>query len=119
MTVDDAGNLTANGNILSSSDARFKTDWMQVDVDYVKKLAKVKSGTYTHKKTNARQAGVSAQSLKRLLPESVCADDRGHLSVAYGQAALVSVIELAKEVVALRKEVAALRKQIVKLEKRK
>ena len=55
------------------------------------------------------QAGVSAQSLQKLLAETVQADENGKLSVAYGNAALVAAVELAKEVVKLREELQALK----------
>ena len=55
-------------------------------------------------------AGVSAQSLQKLLPEVIATDADGMLSVNYGGAALVAAIELAKEVVALKAEIAELKK---------
>ena len=50
------------------------------------------------------QVGVSAQSLQALLPDAIqtANDDMKTLSVSYGNAALASAVELAKEVVSLR-----------------
>lgn len=102
-----SGNLTVNGNILASgdvtaySDERLKSNWANVGEGFVDKLSKVKSGTYTRIDMGTRQVGVSAQSLKEILPEAVL-KDKETLSVAYGNASLVSSIELAKEVVALK-----------------
>ena len=45
------------------------------------------------------------------LAEAVMEDSDGFLSVAYGNAALVACIELAKEVVALKAEIAELKKK--------
>jgi len=55
------------------------------------------------------QVGVSAQSLREILPEAVFESNDGHLSVAYGNAALITVIELAKEVIKLKAEIEALK----------
>lgn len=113
FSMDDVGNLVMQGNITSSSDGRFKQHWAPLVPEFVDKLAKVKSGTYTNKRSKERQVGVTAQSLKRILPEAVMADvDSGYMSVAYGQAALVAAVELAKEVVALRKRIAKLEKNL-------
>jgi hypothetical protein len=63
----------------------------------------MKSGTYTRIDTGERQAGSSAQDWQALLPEAVMvgADKDQTLSLAYGNAALVSAIELAKRVIHL------------------
>jgi hypothetical protein len=104
----------AKGNVTAYSDERLKTDWSDVRAGFVEALAKVKSGTYTRTDTGARQAGVSAQSLQTVLPETVL-DEGPHLAVAYGNAAMVSAVELAKEVVDLRNRVAQLESLINKL----
>lgn len=104
-----ANNIVANGDVTSSSDESLKTDWRSVGDDFVEKLAQVKSGVYTRIDSGATQAGVGAQSLAAVLPEVTKADDDGLLSVAYGQAALVSAVELAKVIVELRKEIELLK----------
>jgi hypothetical protein len=91
---------------------------LPVTEDFVERLSKVKSGTYTRIDTNERQAGSSAQDWQSLLPEAVLEgdDEAKTLSIAYGNAALVSVIELAKRIMEqdecikeLRAEVKALK----------
>jgi hypothetical protein len=72
-------------------------------------LSQLKSGTYARISSGLREAGVSAQSLQTLLPEAVIEGRDGFLSVAYGNAALVAVVELAKDVVALRREIQLLK----------
>lgn len=110
LSLDTSGSLTAAGNVTANSDERLKKDWAPVGVDFVSHLAQVKSGTYTRIDIDElRQAGVSAQSLQEVLPEAVLEDHEGTLSVAYGNAALVAAIELAKEVVALKQEIQALK----------
>lgn len=101
------GDFTASGNITAYSDERLKKDWTPVASDFLSKLATVKSGTYTRIDTGDRQAGVSAQDMQKILPEAV--QDGEHLSVAYGNAALVAAIELAKQVVELKKEIELLK----------
>jgi hypothetical protein len=99
---DTAGNFTVAGNMTASSDERLKEDWSPLDADFIDRLAKIRSGTYTRIDTQQRHVGVGAQSLQALLPEAVLESDKGMLSVAYGQAALAACVELAKEVVRLR-----------------
>jgi hypothetical protein len=101
------GNFTASGNVTAYSDERLKKDWVGVDSDFVERLAQVKSGTYTRIDSGERQAGASAQDMQKLLPETVIGDDT--LSLAYGNAALVAAIELAKQVVELKKEIELLK----------
>ena len=97
----------AKGNVTAYSDERLKTDWSDVGAGFVEALAKVKSGTYTRTDTGARQAGVGAQSLQTVLPETVL-DEGPHLAVAYGNAAMVSAVELAKYVTALEQRISQL-----------
>jgi hypothetical protein len=50
--------------------------------------------------------------LAGVLPQVVKLDENGLMSVAYGQAAMVSAVELAKQIVELKKEIEALKKGI-------
>jgi hypothetical protein len=113
--LDMSGNGTYAGNVTAYSDERFKKDWATLEDNFVEKLAQVKSGTYSRTDENLRQVGVSAQSLQKVLPEAVMTQNDGVLSVAYGNAALASAVELAKEVVDLRNRVAQLESLINKL----
>ena len=111
-----SGDFTAGGNITANSDERIKTNWRGFGVDFIGRLAQVKSGVYDRTDSEATQVGVSAQSLQSLMPNAVIEDNEGMLSVAYGNAALVSSIELAKEVVDLKNRLAELERIIVKLQ---
>jgi hypothetical protein len=95
--------VTVNG----SSDERLKMDWEDLPEDFVDLLALVKHGAYTRKDTpvSVRQIGVSAQSLQAALELAVSENDNGYLSVAYGNAALVACIALAKRLIELEKKV--------------
>jgi len=111
--------IKASSNVTAYSDERLKKDWVNLPENYVEELAKVKVGTYTRiDGEKLRQVGVSAQSLRPLLPEAVieATDDFKTLSVAYGNAAMASAVELAKEVVSLKEQLAAVLKRLNKLE---
>jgi hypothetical protein len=102
-----SGNITSSGTIsgatiTQTSDARLKRDWAPIADDFVDRLANVEHGTYRLVGHEDRQAGVKAQSLQDVLPEAVVENADGVLSVAYGNAALVAAIQLAKEVKRLR-----------------
>jgi hypothetical protein len=100
------GTLTAV-TVGGSSDERLKQDWEDIPEDFIDLLALVKHGTYTRKDTPipVKQVGVSAQSLQKALELAVSEGQNGYLSVAYGNAALVACIELAKRLIKLEKEV--------------
>ena len=106
---DTAGNFTARGNVTAYSDERLKADWAPLPDDFTDRLADLRHGSYTRIDSHERQVGVSAQSLQALLPEAVLQVDGGMLSVAYGNAALVACVALARELRALKAEVARLR----------
>jgi hypothetical protein len=100
-SIDAVGNFTATNNVTAYSDERLKTNWTALPKNFITQLALVKNGTYTRIDTGARQAGSSAQDWQKLLPEVVMEnnDDAKTLALAYGNAALVSAVELAKRVV--------------------
>lgn len=102
LGINSLGDLTATGNVTAYSDDRVKTNWRPVGGNFISGLASVKSGIYDRTDMEATHTGVSAQSLQTVLPEAVLEDIEGDLSVAYGNAALVAAIELAKEVVQLK-----------------
>lgn len=107
---DVSGNFWIRGTLTQNSDERLKTNWQDLPVDYVQKLAGVKSGAYNRTDIpNSQYVGVSAQSLQPVLPQAVGVDSTtGMLSVDYGSAALVSSIELAKKLVEQEQKIAKL-----------
>jgi hypothetical protein len=110
--------IVASANITAYSDERLKTNWQPMPKDYVTRLAQVKVGIYDRTdQENVTQVGVSAQSFQKLLPEAIMTakDEMQTLSVSYGNAALASSVELAKEVVDLKTRVAQLEALIEKL----
>jgi hypothetical protein len=113
-----SNSIVASGNVTAYSDERLKTNWQPMPENYVTRLAQVKVGIYDRTdQENVTQVGVSAQSFQKLLPEAILTakDEMQTLSVSYGNAALASSVELAKEVVDLRARVATLEALISKL----
>ena len=107
MGTINADVLYSYGNVTAYSDERLKKDWEILPADFVEKLANVKSGTYTRIDSGERQVGVGAQSLQAVLKEAV-SDSQEYLGVNYGNAALVSAVELAKYVTALEQRISQL-----------
>ena len=107
--------IKASGNVTALSDERLKTNWRNLAADFVSQLATVKVGIYDRiDGLQMTQVGVSAQSLREVMPEAVieAADEFKTLSVAYGNAALAACVALAKEVQALKEEIKALRERL-------
>jgi hypothetical protein len=108
LSITANGGVVCSANVTAYSDERIKTNWQALPVDFVDRLANVKSGIYDRTDIEATQVGVGAQSLQKLMPEAVQAGGDGMLSVAYGNAALAACVELAKKVVELEARLAAL-----------
>jgi hypothetical protein len=109
LQMDMSGNLTMAGNVTAYSDERLKKDWAPIYEGFIEHLAAIRAGTYTRIDSGERQAGVSAQAMREILPEVVNEDNEGTLALAYGNAALVAAVELAKELVKIKQELAELR----------
>lgn len=99
----------------ATSDETLKTNWRDLPNNFIEELSKVKSGTYDRIDVEVTQDGVSAQSLQKILPNSVMKGQDDKLSVNYGNAALVSSIELAKRIVEQDKKIARLEALVLKL----
>jgi hypothetical protein len=105
MDLTDAGAVTFVGNVTAFSDERLKKNWRSLPPDFISQMAAVRVGTFDMEGHDDRMIGVGAQSLQRPMPEAVMRNENGVLSVAYGNAALATCIELCREVVALRNRV--------------
>ncbi len=114
-----SNSIVASANVTAYSDERLKTNWRDLPVNFISKLAAIKVGIYDRiDGDKITQVGVSAQSLQALLPDAIqtANDDMKTLSVSYGNAALASAVELAKEVVSLRQRLERLESLINKQE---
>lgn len=111
------GSFRSTGNITAYSDERKKTNWRPVKENFVELLAGVKHGIYDRTDVEITQAGVSAQSWQQVLAETVTigGDSEKTLSVSYGNAALVSAVQLAKRVIEQDARIAKLEALISKL----
>jgi trimeric autotransporter adhesin len=101
----------------ATSDESLKKNWRDLPADYIEHLAGVKHGTYDRVDQELTQDGVSAQSLQLVLPNSIATGQDGKLSVNYGNAALVSAIQLAKRVVEQDARIAKLEALVAQLTK--
>ena len=81
LTLTNAGNLTALGNVTAYSDARLKTDIETLD-NALDKVTKLRGVSYKRLDTQEAGIGVIAQEIENVLPEVV--QDGAYKSVAYG-----------------------------------
>ena len=103
--VFDGTNLTCGGNVTAYSDEALKMNWRPFPEDFIEQLAQIQSGIFDRIDSGLTQVGVGAGSLKKVMPNAVQDNENGLMSVAYGNAALAAVIELAKRVVSLEKQI--------------
>jgi hypothetical protein len=108
-------NLISGGDVTAYSDETVKTNWRELPSDFIERLAKVKHGIYDRTDCNKTQVGCGAQSLQPLLPNAILTGADGKLSVAYGNAAMVSAVKLAERVVEQEARIAELERLISKL----
>lgn len=105
------GDFTTNGNVIAYSDARLKKD-LEVIPNALDKVMSLTGYTYTRIDTGARQSGLLAQDVEKVLPEvvthsaSVPDGELDTLGLAYGNMVGL-LVEAIKE---LRAEVDALRR---------
>lgn len=111
----NVASLVVGGNVTAYSDERVKTNWRELQPDFIEQLAKVKHGIYDRTDQEMTQVGVSAQSLRPVLEHAVLENEDGTLAVAYGNAAMVSAVELAKRVVEQDARIARLETLVSKL----
>jgi sugar lactone lactonase YvrE len=86
LTLDNAGNLVAQGNITAFSDVRSKTNIVEIDSP-LEKIRKMRGVYYKRiDDSNIRHVGVIAQEVEAVLPEVVLTDtsEEKKKSVAYG-----------------------------------
>lgn len=108
LNGDMNGNVTFTGNVTAYSDERLKMDWRDLPDDFIERVAGMRMGTYARTDIGGRHAGASAQEWQCLLPEVVQEAQRGaeeddgtYLTLAYGNAGLVTSMALARRVIAL------------------
>ena len=85
-TLSTTGDFTATGDVTAYSDRKLKKDLNVID-DALERVAELEGYTYTRKDTGARQTGLIAQDVQKVLPEAVSQTEDGTLTVAYGNMA--------------------------------
>ncbi|EQB12686.1 tail fiber domain-containing protein [Novosphingobium lindaniclasticum] len=93
ITLGSNGNIAANGDITAFSDERLKSDIRSIG-NALEKIERLRGTMYI--KDDRRSLGVIAQEVRRVFPEVVHEDERGYLSVAYGNL-IAPLIEAVKE----------------------
>lgn len=96
MELDNSGNMTISGANYNTSDRRVKRDIRRIKSALSKVLA---ISGYTFERTDveaARQTGVIAQEVEKVLPEAVLTSENGSKTVAYGNM-IGLLIEAVKE----------------------
>lgn len=114
------GTITSTGDQVISSDATKKKNWR--DLKYgVADIAKATAGVFDWKDGKGESAGTKAQDWMHIIPQLVHGEE-GHMTLAYGQIAMLNTILLARRsedhesrIKALEEENAELRKEIERL----
>jgi hypothetical protein len=108
-TVVGAGSILAAGNITSSSDIRIKTNITKIE-NALNKVLQLNGYTFDRIDTQiARQTGVIAQEVLKVLPEAVTGSEETTYSVAYGNMMglmIEAIKELNAKVVDLQNQLA-------------
>lgn len=111
--LDVSGNIRNSGNVITTSDARLKTDLERI-TNSLDRLDAINGYTYMKQgqgqgQSWRRDTGLIAQEVQRILPEAVDINETtGILSIAYGNM-MGLVVEAIKE---LRQEVQELKKRL-------
>jgi len=77
-----ADDITVNGDVIISSDARLKTNIVSLGTTLVKLLL-IDGKSYTMKKNGKQKIGVLAQDIQKVFPELVSKDENEMLAVNY------------------------------------
>lgn len=107
------GNLTitgefyANDNVTAYSDIRLKNNINKLN-NCLDNIDKINGYSFEFTKTNKKSIGVIAQELQKIYPELVLEDEKGFLSVKYGNITAI-LIECIKE---LKKEINSLKLKV-------
>jgi hypothetical protein len=95
QTLNVTGAIVSSGNVTAYSDARLKENFQPMAV-CIDDLASIEISTFDRIDSGARECGVTAQALQKVMPLAVRENDNGMLSVDYGRAALIAAITIAK-----------------------
>ena len=117
-------NLYSRGSVKALSDARHKDVKRDLDMT-VEQIAAMPAVIFEWLDKDLKDVdpgehvGTLAQEWQKILPQAVSEQKDGTLTMGYGEAALVSVITLARRVLKLERRVSKLEKEIAKLKEQK
>ena len=114
-SLSSSGLLATSGDQVISSDEALKTNLRNITYT-VDDIALCRAVTFDWKDGRGRSAGSIAQDWKKLIPELVHGE-RGNMSLAYGQLALVNTILIARHETEQDYEIRRLRERVDYLEK--
>ncbi len=111
-----AGALVTTGDQTVASDATLKKNWRGLNYG-IEDIARATAGVFDWKDGHGTSAGTIAQEWKALIPELVHGEEGG-MSLAYGQAAMLNTILLARHETEQDKEIRQLKARVDELETR-
>ena len=111
-----AGALVTTGDQTVASDATLKTNWRGLNYG-IEDIARATAGVFDWKDGHGTSAGTIAQEWKALIPELVHGVEGG-MSLAYGQAAMLNTILLARHETEQDREIRQLKARVSELETR-
>lgn len=111
-----AGALVTTGDQTVASDATLKKNWRGLNYG-VEDIASATAGVFDWKDGHGTSAGTIAQEWKTLIPELVHGEEGG-MSLAYGQAAMLNTILLARHETEQDREIRQLKARVDELETR-
>lgn len=111
-----AGALVTTGDQAVASDATLKKNWRGLNYG-IEDIARATAGVFDWKDGHGTSAGTIAQEWKDLIPELVHGEEGG-MSLAYGQAAMLNTILLARHETEQDREIRQLKARVDELETR-
>lgn len=111
-----AGALVTTGDQTVASDATLKKNWRGLNYG-IEDIARATAGVFDWKDGHGTSAGTIAQEWKDLIPELVHGEEGG-MSLAYGQAAMLNTILLARHETEQDREIRQLKARVDELETR-
>jgi len=104
------GTITSSGDQTVNSDETLKTNLRNLRYT-TKDIAACRAVTFDWKDGHGRSAGSIAQDWKRLVPELVHGEE-GHMTLAYGQIALINTVIEAREIEKLKMRIDELERKL-------
>jgi hypothetical protein len=107
VTIQSSTGTLSASQVTATSDERVKANWRDTRDNFVESLASVRAGVFDRTDCDLTQIGVSAQSLRGVMPEAVVENADGMLSIDSGPAAMYAVVKLARRVLELEARLGA------------